>query len=143
MELARMAGAGAGIFVIVYLAFLAGLIVATAKIISKAGYSMWFVLLAFVPIVNIVMFLVFAFSDWPVDQELRRYRQGGYGAPGPGGYGGPGPGGFPPPYPGQPPSGYGADPSSSPAGWPPPGGYAPPPSPGGYSPPPPPPPPGG
>ena len=135
MELARMAGAGAGIFVIVYLAFLAGLIVATAKIISKAGYSMWFVLLAFVPIVNIVMFLVFAFSDWPVDQELRRYRQGGYG--------GPGPGGFPPPYPGQPPSGYGADPSSSPAGWPPPGGYAPPPSPGGYSPPPPPPPPGG
>jgi hypothetical protein len=138
MDAVVKSAAGFGILVIVYLVFLVGLIIATAKIISKAGYSPWFVLLAFIPIVNIVMFLVFAFSDWPVDQELRRYREGGYGpggyGPGPGGYGGPGPGGYPPPWPGQSSPGYGgADPPSSPPGWPPPppGGYPPPPAPGG------------
>ena len=62
-----------------------------------------------IPIVNVVMILVFAFSDWPVDQELRRYRQGGYGrrdpaatGAGPGRLGGPGlRRRYPPPWPGQ------------------------------------------
>lgn len=44
-------------------------IVAWAKVISKAGYSPLWVLVGFVPVLNAVMFLVFAFSDWPV---LRR-----------------------------------------------------------------------
>jgi len=44
------------------------------------------------------MILVFAFADWPIDKELRHYRQGGYG---------PRPGGYPePPWPGQPSPGY-------------------------------------
>jgi uncharacterized membrane protein YhaH (DUF805 family) len=39
------------------------------RILHKAGYSGWWVILAFVPVVNIVMVWVFAFADWP---RLRR-----------------------------------------------------------------------
>src|SRR5262249_22571439 len=34
-------------------------------IIKKAGYSRWFALLAFIPLVSLVALWVFAFSDWP------------------------------------------------------------------------------
>jgi hypothetical protein len=40
-------------------------VVPIVKIIQKAGYSGWWVLLWFVPIANIVMLWVFAFADWP------------------------------------------------------------------------------
>jgi hypothetical protein len=35
------------------------------KIIRKAGFSGWWALLYFVPLVNIAMLWVFAFSYWP------------------------------------------------------------------------------
>jgi uncharacterized membrane protein YhaH (DUF805 family) len=35
------------------------------RILNKAGYSGWWSLLMVVPLVNIVMVWVFAFSDWP------------------------------------------------------------------------------
>jgi uncharacterized membrane protein YhaH (DUF805 family) len=35
------------------------------RILNKAGYSGWWSLLMAVPLVNIVMVWVFAFSDWP------------------------------------------------------------------------------
>ena len=35
------------------------------KIVRKAGYSGWWALLYFVPLVNIAMLWVFAFSYWP------------------------------------------------------------------------------
>ncbi len=35
------------------------------RILHKAGYSGWWVVLGFVPVVNIVMVWVFAFADWP------------------------------------------------------------------------------
>jgi uncharacterized membrane protein YhaH (DUF805 family) len=37
----------------------------TVRILRKAGYSGWWSLLTLIPIVNIVMIWVFAFSDWP------------------------------------------------------------------------------
>lgn len=52
-------------------------IVAGIKIITNAGYSGWWLLVTFVPLVGWVFFFVFAFSDWPVLRELRFYRQGG------------------------------------------------------------------
>jgi uncharacterized membrane protein YhaH (DUF805 family) len=36
-----------------------------SKILAKAGYSGWWCLLALVPILNIIMLWVFAFSSWP------------------------------------------------------------------------------
>jgi len=44
--------------------------VASVKIITKAGYSGWWFLLALVPLVGFIMFLVFAFSKWPIQQRL-------------------------------------------------------------------------
>ena len=102
-------------------------IVAGIKILPKLGYSPWFALLVLIPLVGWVMILVFAFSDWPVDKELRHYRQGGYG---------PRPGGYPePPWPGQPAPGYGPGGSQFPqGGWPPPAPNAPPQWPGSSAP---------
>ena len=36
------------------------------KILQKAGYSGWWCLIVFIPLVNVVMFYVFAFANWPV-----------------------------------------------------------------------------
>ena len=35
------------------------------KILHKAGYSGWWCVLWFVPLVNIIMLWVFAFASWP------------------------------------------------------------------------------
>jgi MFS family permease len=78
------------------------------RIIRRAGYSGWWVLMALVPIGNIIMLCLFAFKEWPIHRELdylRRHasmtglpgygsppQQYGYGLGGqPPGYGGPGP----------------------------------------------------
>lgn len=60
--------------VILYLAFVVVSIVGTVKIISKAGYSGWWVLIGLVPLVNFIMFLVFAFGQWPVLREAENIR---------------------------------------------------------------------
>jgi uncharacterized membrane protein YhaH (DUF805 family) len=41
------------------------------KILQKAGYSGWWCLIVFVPLVNVVMFYVFAFANWPVLRDKR------------------------------------------------------------------------
>ena len=41
------------------------------KIVVKAGYNVAWTLLVLVPVLNAVMVLVFAFSEWPADRELR------------------------------------------------------------------------
>ena len=40
-------------------------VIPVVMILRKAGYSGWWCLLGFVPLVNIVMLWVFAFSEWP------------------------------------------------------------------------------
>jgi UPF0716 family protein affecting phage T7 exclusion len=50
-------------------------ILAFCKIFSKAGFSWALGLLMLVPIANIIMFLFLAFADWPVQRELRSYKQ--------------------------------------------------------------------
>lgn len=49
-------------------------LIAYIKIISKAGYSGWWVLIMFVPIANVVMLLVFAYKEWPIQRELKELR---------------------------------------------------------------------
>jgi len=48
-----------------WIALLFALIIPMWRTITKAGYSGWWVLLYFIPLVNIVMFWVFAYSNWP------------------------------------------------------------------------------
>src|SRR5688572_12137088 len=46
------------------------------SIFKKAGYSFWMGLLMFVPIANFIWLIVFAFSKWPIHQELEALRSG-------------------------------------------------------------------
>jgi len=62
--------------IIVYLAILLIFLIAYIRIIQKAGYSGWWVLVGIVPVLNVVMFLVFAFSRWPVLRERDALRAG-------------------------------------------------------------------
>jgi uncharacterized membrane protein YhaH (DUF805 family) len=48
--------------------------VAYIKIISRAGYSGWWVLVMFVPVLNVVMLLIFAYKQWPIQRELAELR---------------------------------------------------------------------
>ena len=52
-------------------------VIAFCKIFSKAGFSWALGLLMLIPIANLVMFLVLAFSDWPIAKELRALKQSG------------------------------------------------------------------
>ena len=49
-------------FVVALIAFIIWI---NVRILNKAGYSGWWSLILFVPIVNIIMIYVFAFSQWP------------------------------------------------------------------------------
>ena len=65
-----------------YLVILILMVWAYIRIIRRAGYSGWWILIGVVPLVNLVMFLVFAFKEWPIQRELAQLRamtgQGGY-----------------------------------------------------------------
>ena len=58
------------VFEFFYLYVIVLSIVAGVKVIAKAGYSGWWFLISLVPIVGFGMFLVFAFSKWPIQQRL-------------------------------------------------------------------------
>jgi hypothetical protein len=82
-----------GFTVVLILVGILGLI-CQVKIITKAGYSGWYILTGFVPILNFVMFLIFVFAKWPIQERLERAERGvGYGYPPP--PGSPGSGGGP------------------------------------------------
>ena len=51
--------------IVILVAFLAVFLVPVWKILNKAGFSGWWSLLYFVPLVGFVMLWVFAFTDWP------------------------------------------------------------------------------
>ena len=76
MVLARTGDEGA-----VVLGFLvtAGLVILSIviwwKIFAKAGYGGPLGLLMLVPVVNLIMILVLAFAEWPVQRELNSLRQ--------------------------------------------------------------------
>ena len=57
---------------LVWLVMFGGLIWAHVRIVQKAGYSGWNILWVFVPIANIVMLFVFAFSKWPIEDKVAR-----------------------------------------------------------------------
>lgn len=42
------------------------LIIPTARILQRTGYSPWLSVLAIVPIVNLIALWVFAFARWPL-----------------------------------------------------------------------------
>jgi hypothetical protein len=59
------------ISLIVLIGFSLIFLIPAAKILSKAGYSGWWCLIWFVPLVNVIMLWVFAFADWPILRQPR------------------------------------------------------------------------
>jgi len=45
-------------------------------IFRKAGYSGLQIVLLFVPVVNVILFIWFALTEWPIQRELERLRLG-------------------------------------------------------------------
>lgn len=81
---AESAAALGGVLFIVffYLALVVLLVVAYFKLIGKTGNSPWLALLLLVPLANLGLILWLAFSEWPIERELRYLRsQRAYGAP--------------------------------------------------------------
>lgn len=46
------------------------------RIASKAGYSGALSLLMLIPLANVIVLLIFAFSKWPIEQRLEAARSG-------------------------------------------------------------------
>ena len=40
-------------------------------IFRKAGYSGWQIILLFIPFVNVIVFIWFALTEWPILKELK------------------------------------------------------------------------
>jgi hypothetical protein len=55
-------------WLIVFPIALALYLVPAARILKKAGYSGWLSLILFVPLLNLIMYWVFAFVTWPVER---------------------------------------------------------------------------
>ena len=72
-----------GLCVLVFaLAMLVVVIFVWGTIFKKAGYSFWMALLMIIPLVNLIWLIVFAFTTWPIEQELQALRAGRGGSPG-------------------------------------------------------------
>jgi hypothetical protein len=74
-----------GPFLIIYIVIFVVSVLAWLQIITKAGYSGWWLLAGFVPFVNGIIFLVFAFSKWPIYQRLEAAQRSNWYGSGPGG----------------------------------------------------------
>lgn len=47
---------------------------AAVRIIHRSGYSGWWILITLVPILNVIMYLIFAFKQAPTERELKQLR---------------------------------------------------------------------
>jgi hypothetical protein len=44
-------------------------VIPAVKIVQKAGFSGWWVILSFIPLLNVIMLWVFAFARWPLEER--------------------------------------------------------------------------
>ena len=63
-------GGFSAVYWIVFLIVVVVPIWASCTIVRKAGFSPWWGLLSIVPLVNIAMLFVFAYSKWPTDSQV-------------------------------------------------------------------------
>ena len=61
--------------IVIVIAIIFGIIIYW-RIATKAGYAGALSLLMFVPLVSLVIIILFAFTEWPIERELREVRGG-------------------------------------------------------------------
>ncbi|HME81901.1 MAG TPA: hypothetical protein VKF82_07470 [Candidatus Eremiobacteraceae bacterium] len=71
---AALTAAAIGVWFLVILAIMAFSIWIYWRIAVKAGYPGAYSLLMLVPVANLVLLVVFAFTDWPIELANRRLR---------------------------------------------------------------------
>jgi fatty acid desaturase len=76
-EIQQMLTAMAGVWLVLVILGAVLVFVFWGMIFSRAGYSFAMALLMFIPLVNFIWLLIFAFSRWPVQRELDHYRRMG------------------------------------------------------------------
>ena len=54
------------IALVVFVLFVWAFVAVFGRIVNRAGYSRWWLLTLFVPLLNLIMLWVFAFASWPV-----------------------------------------------------------------------------
>jgi len=60
--------------IVVYVAMFAFGVYVYCRVARKAGYSPWAGLWLLVPVANLVVMLIFAFSEWPIEREVKALR---------------------------------------------------------------------
>ena len=95
---------GSGVVLVFFLIFFVILVGIYYLIMKKTGYNPWMALLILIPgLGGLIILIMLAFTEWPVQREVRelRARLGGNGGytPAGGGYTPPAGGYTPPPYP--------------------------------------------
>ncbi len=50
---------------LVFILLLWAFVAIFGRIVNRAGYSRWWLLTLFVPVLNLIMLWIFAFADWP------------------------------------------------------------------------------
>jgi hypothetical protein len=65
--------AGYGVFILILIVLQ---VIVLWRITAKAGYNGALSLLMFIPLVNLILVLIFAFGEWPIEAQLRALRSG-------------------------------------------------------------------
>ncbi|MBC5801565.1 MAG: hypothetical protein GIX03_00815 [Candidatus Eremiobacteraeota bacterium] len=68
-----------GSFFFVWIGLIILALVVNWRIAAKAGYAGALSLLMLIPVVNFVVLLIFAFSKWPIEEQLAAARGAGPG----------------------------------------------------------------
>lgn len=74
---------GSMVFLVILLGVVAFGILIWWRIFSKTGMGGALSLLMLIPLVNIVMMIILAFSEWPVEKELKELKRKTYAPPTP------------------------------------------------------------
>jgi hypothetical protein len=73
-------GAAFGAFMVGYVIFLLIIVILAIviywRIFAKAGWAGALSLLMIIPLVNFILLIAFAFSEWPIERELKVLRGG-------------------------------------------------------------------
>jgi hypothetical protein len=54
---------------ILLLLYAAAIVVPFGQLLRRTGYSRWWILLSFFPIINVVALWIFAYGKWPIDKR--------------------------------------------------------------------------